>query len=92
VFLRRSINRDFRSVEVDENGPHTPFLHGFSRTVKKSHSLLLAQAKPRNMINDMNDKNRYVKVWAALMNISSNISHQEHLLLRSLKTGFPSLQ
>jgi hypothetical protein len=79
-------------VEVNENGSHTPFLHGFPRTAKKPHSLLLAQVKPRNMINDTNDRKRYVRVWAALINISSNISHQEYLLLRSLKTGFPALQ
>jgi hypothetical protein len=79
MFSRRFANRYFRPVKINEDGPRTPFLHSFPRTAKKPHSLLLAQAKPRNMISDMNDKKRYVNVLASLINISSNISHQEYI-------------
>ena len=79
MFSRRFANRYSRPVKINEDGPRTPFLHSLPRTAKKPHSLLLAQAKPRNIISDMNDKKRYVNVWAALMNISSNIPHQEYV-------------
>jgi len=79
------------SGEDQQTGLHAPLLHCLLGLSKKPHGFLLAQATPRNIIRDMKDKKRYVKVWAALRNVSSNIAYQQHLSLVSLKTGFPTL-
>jgi acyl-CoA-binding protein len=78
-------------VKINKQGSHTPLLHCLLGLPKQPHVLLLAQATPKNIIRDMKDKKRYVKVWAALRNVSSNIAHQQYLSLVSLKTGFPTL-
>jgi acyl-CoA-binding protein len=78
-------------VKINKQGSHAPLLHCLVGLSKKPHGFLLAQATPRNMIRDMKDKKRYVKVWAALRNVSSNMAHHQYLSLVSLKTGFPTL-
>jgi acyl-CoA-binding protein len=78
-------------VKINKEGSHAPLLHCLLGLSKKPHGFLLAQATPRNIIRDMKDKKRYVKVWAALRNVSSNMAHQQYLSLVSLKTGFPTM-
>jgi hypothetical protein len=66
----------YNIVRVRKEGSYAPLLLSFLGSSKEPHGFLLAQAAPRIMIRDMKDRKRYVRVWAALRNVSSNMVYQ----------------